>query len=393
MANYRSKIRLAFCQHDYQPFGQIKHWVDVITAERYRPFYDWASQYDGFAGTVNINFSLLELLAKFGHGSVIDMMRTAVERGSVELLDTVAYHCILPLATEDEICRSVELDRAGKRQFGFPELPRRGFYLPEYAYSKEAAAVLKKLGYEFTIADDEMFHKMHGGPTPFDRVITDESGLHVFLRSRDWGNRIKECANDGFDFDRLRAEFPPSADSWFGGRRGYAVFATDGETFGHHQKGMIQRLVIPMLQNWDARRDAEVNVVSFEALLNEFGAVADRKFVPPSTWSTSHKDMTEGQPFPLWDAKDNVWHQAFWKMANIMRSIPDVPELWVDRIKALTSCGPWWVSKHATEFCPRLMMPNIDIMMSVIERSGNPDIIAAGRATLQEIERLPGFHR
>jgi hypothetical protein len=387
--NKSTRKFLTLLLHFYQPFWQDKDILDRIVAECYRPIFEWLRTHEGFAFTANINLSLLELLAKFGYGEIIDMMREAVLAGKIELVDTVAHHCLAPLSTKEEFLRQIERDRAGKLAFRFPERPRRGFYLPEYAFSEEVAGWLKEVGYEWTVADDEMFVRTHGGKTPFD-FIPSSKGLKVFLRSRDWGNRL---AGGGYDFDGVKAEFPGSTDGWFGGKRGYAVIATDAESFGHHHKRIIEWLLRPMVENW-TKEDAPVSIVPFQQMVEEFGEPTCEAYIPPSTWSTSYEeDFVEGTPFPLWDDKHNVWHQAWWKLVAILRATPDLPELREDRLKAMASCGPWWVSKHAPQFAPRLMMRTVDITMSIIERSGDEERILEGRRALQEIEKLPGFHR
>jgi predicted glycosyl hydrolase (DUF1957 family) len=389
MTTKSAKTRLGLLLHFYQPFWQEKAVLDQIVAECYRPIFERVSEREGFCFTANINLSLLELLHEHGHDDVIDMMRAAVVAGKVELVDTVAHHCIVPLSTKEEFLRQVECDRAGKFAFGFPDAPRRGFYLPEYAFSEEAAAWLKEAGFAWTVADDEMYVKTHGGKTPFDHVPSSK-GLKVFLRSRDWGNRL---ATGSYDFDRLKAELPGATESWFNGQHGMVVIATDAETFGHHHKMAIPWLLWPLIENW-TKDDAPVSVVPFEMLLADFGDNEREMFIPPSTWSTSYADdFVRGMPFPLWDDKNNIWHRAWWKMVAIAREVPDLPELRADRLRMMASCGPWWVSKHASQFAPHLYMRTVDLTASVIARSGDGILIGRSQEVQKEIERLPGFHR
>lgn len=373
--------------HFYQPPWQLREYVDRAVHRCYLPFFMWLHHREGFASAVNIPLSLIELLEKYGHHQLIDLMVEAVKAGKVELVDTVAYHCIVPLSTPEELRRQVLWDRLGKRRFGFPEQTPSGFYLPEYAFSEASARWLKELGYDWVIADDAIFCHVHNNmPTPTGYVVTS-SGLRVFLRSRDWGENF---GRGQYDFDRFNAEFPRATVVDGKARPTLQVIATDGESFGEQNIDLEWRLLKPFIDHY-TRPDSDVVIVSPQRAIELFDRTREM-YVPSSSWSTHLDDWLAKIPLALWNDPRNPWHRFFWRLVNLMRLVPDRPDLMLDRLKAMTSCGPWWVSKDTPEFAPHLLRENFLIMLGVINASGNQLIIDQANLVMSEFDdmlRLP----
>lgn len=379
-------IRIGVLLHFYQPWWQYEHVLARIADECYRPIFQWLNGRPGFAFSANISWSLLELLDRHGHYDVIALMRRAVERGQIELFGTAAHHPILPLISETETDRQITRDRDGKRTLGLPESTCGGFYLPEYAFNRDVIRPLQRAGYDFTVADDALFGAQHGY-VPFDR-LPKVDGLGIFLRSRQWGNAISWGK---FDFDRFSREFPRDIGSWFRGRPGYVVLATDAETFGHHHRRLFDWLLKPMVENW-CHPDSPVVITPFQKLFERFGPHSGETDVPPGSWSTEVGDFVAGNHFPLWKSPDNVYHRALWRLTDVARRCSQNREIEEDVLKLLSSCC-WWQVSGRPYFNPGLMMNGARKALEIIAKSADEAAQREGRDAFESLIRLPGISR
>ena len=381
----RSRIKVGLLLHFYQPWWQFSDVLARIAGECYLPIFRWLEGHPRFAFSANINWSLLELLKRDGHDELIALMKLAVDRRRVELFGTAAYHPIMPLATEAENDRQIARDAEGKRLLGLEPANCRGFYLSEYAFSRDVVRTLKRAGYDFTVADDAAFSAQHGY-VPFDHVARMQ-GLGVFLRSRAWGNALSWGR---YDFDHFAPEFERGVGSWFGGRPGYVVLATDAETFGHHHRRLFDHLLRPMAENWAG--SGEVEIVPFQRLYDCYASELRDIVVPPSTWSTEAGDFVTGNHFPLWSSPGNIYHQALWRLVDVARRCGERPEAADDVMKALSSCC-WWQVSGRPYFNPRLMMIGARKALEIIDRAADETSKQEGRQAFEALVRLPGVSR
>jgi len=381
-----SGIKVGLLLHFYQPWWQFEDVLARIADECYRPIFRWLETRPGFAFSANINWSLLELLRKHGHDDLVASMAQAVSRGKVELFGTAAHHPILPLLEDEESARQIAHDRDSKKAIGFPDRNCDGFYLPEYAYSSAVIKPLKTAGFQFTVTDDAIFGAQHGY-VPFER-IPRTNGLMVFLRSRKWGNAI---AGGSYDFDRFNAEFVHGIRSWFGGRDGYVILATDAETFGHHHKRLIEWLLKPMIENW-AKPHSPVDIAPFHRLAAMFDQDWNNVSLPPGSWSTEAHDFVRGDHFPLWNSPGNIYHEALWNLVKVARQYGSIPEAKEDVLKMLSSCC-WWQVSGRPNFNPRLMMLGARKALEIIHRFADPAKIYEGQQAYDALLRLQGVNR
>jgi hypothetical protein len=233
--------------HFYQPpradpfTGVVPHepdaapyanWNERITAECYAPNAE-AGHFE------QISFNLGETLAGWletnAHATYSRIIAAArayrEEHGVANALAQPFHHTILPLAARrDKVCQVRWGLAAYRHRFGNQPL---GMWLPEMAVDQETLQVLAEEGVRFSILSDEQVSGEPGGGAGPYRVGLGEGGdIAVFVRDRG--------LSDGLSFQMPelgRAEAWIRACAGPSGRQaGLRLIATDGETFGHHQR-------------------------------------------------------------------------------------------------------------------------------------------------------------
>jgi 4-alpha-glucanotransferase len=355
---------LSVLLHIYQPPTQLGFVVDDIATECYLPLADIFTCELKPKFTLNINYSLTEQLVARGHTALIEKLRTASENGNIEFCDSGAYHPIFPLIPAEEVKRQLELNRAGNRQVFGPSYDPKGVFPPEMCFSGQLAGTFHEMGYRWCITDD-LPYSFHQGTPPYN-FIPAMHDVGVFLRSNSWANDISFRSMKGRDF--LQA-VKDRMSGWFGAEDGYLIIAMDGETFGHHHKYYEEKFLRSFLHA--VKDDAEVKLVTLTDLADLFPFRAD--FVPPSTWSASHQDLSNDDPYPLWHSKFNPIHHHQWVltnhvMATALRASPTDPETRRLLDMAIYSCQYWWAS--AWNFDPSQVFRGAFLLLDTLERAG-----------------------
>lgn len=313
--------------HLYQPPTQTKAVVDQVVLESYALIPQLLRQYPRLRLTVNFSGSLLELLETYGYHALLDEYREYATAGRIELVGSAMYHPILAMLPEEEIRRQIKLHTAiSERIFGLAYHPK-GFFIPEMAYGKNVADVARTLGFEWTLLDEVHFPNGRR-PDNTIRYTIAESGLGVIFRSR-----------------AVSKAFPPeyivNHQQEFDGQS--IVTAHDGELYGHWHKddrGYYER----------AFSDPEVRLLTVSEYLGELSQTMS--IVPrTASWESSEEELRAGEPFILWNARENTIHQSLWEFARfVLRVVQNhredvqysVARQYADR--ALASCAWWWAS-------------------------------------------------
>jgi hypothetical protein len=311
--------------HLYQPPTQDLGVVRRIVDESYTLIASLLERHPRAVFTMNVSGSLLEHFHKHGHDDLIERYRRLAEQGRIELVGSAMYHPILPLLSATEVRRQIELnERALERAFG-DAYKRRGFFMPEMAYSDEAAAVVKDMGFAWVILDQAHYD---GAIDPSVRYVIEGNGLQVMFRDRGVSKSFVPqtmCAK----LDALAAD--------------YVVSAHDGEMYGHWHRDdngfyakAFEHPAIEMVSGSD-----------YLAALSREEAVSLR----PANWEASEREIAAGVPYHLWDDPRNEIHAGFWALLryaiDVVGRHQDDPNFAYARDhldRALASCSLWWAS-------------------------------------------------
>jgi len=289
--------------------------------------------------------------ARLGHGN-------AIAQGF--------HHAILPLATAADKAREVERGLSDfQRRFGRDS---EGIWLPETAVDTATLEVLADFGIAFTLLAPQQCAGVKGAqgwgpPRPGEPTRVElPSGRSVVVFFYD-GPVSQGIAFDGLlhDGDHL-AERLCSAP-------GFALAATDGESYGHHHRHGEMALA-RCIEVLDQRGDAEL--INPATWLSRAEPRFEARLVEPSSWSCAHgvgrwsRDCGCG----LSDDTSAPWRAELrGALDGLREALGEVDgELLDNRLKMFTSCG-WFFDAPGIEAIQILRYA-----LRAIELSGRDDV-------------------
>jgi hypothetical protein len=251
--------RLAVHGHFYQP-SRIDPWTGVVPAElSAAPFHDWNARVDAECYRPNAERgNLAEMSWDLGptlggwlsreDPTTLAHFAAAAVRGNA--MAQAFHHTILPLASAAD--RRTEV-RWGLREFEIRfGLRARGLWLPETAVDLPTLRLLADEGVAYTILapwqaadmgiDTRRPYRVDLGSDRSITVVFFDSGLSAAASFE------PEATSDAERFARDRVGPRLVGTSMADGRPPFALIATDGELYGHHQQFrdlFVQRLLVP----------------------------------------------------------------------------------------------------------------------------------------------------
>ena len=355
---------LGFLLHCYQPPWQDKYTLSRMCRRCYRPLFEWILESEVLM-TLNINFSLIELLHTHNHKELLKLIKMLANSSHVELTGSGAYHPILPLVPPSECKRQIHLNEDGFKQILRIDLPKKGFFPPEMSCDEKTAAMVKNAGYSWLIMDDQSFVQRYGY-APFN-FVPSTNGLPVILQSNHWSNSLafkKISTALGF-----YNELQNGLNRWFGDSDGYLIMALDGETFGGHENTAGYLNFLKRLCELINKNGIRLMTVSQIVALFPKKEMA----IPSGSWSTSKEDAARGVYYPLWQHPENKLHQALWELIGILLPYVDEEDITTCSFmdKALNSCQFWWLTPD--HWNPANAFRTIPIYQDIIRYLKLPD--------------------
>ena len=323
--------------HLYQPADQQPDILEAVVKQSYEKLIQGIVDNPHIKITLNINGSLLELFDKYGYHSLIDNLRLAARNGSLEFTGSAKYHAFLPLVSDNEIHRQIEINNETASYFLGDAYAPKGFFPPEMGYDPKLIPILEDFGFNWVILD-EIAHS--GGSEPVDYSKTykiKDSNLNVYFRDRRISNLIMSAVvrTPGSLKEALKGDLEQNR---------YAVTGMDGETFGHHRPD-LENLLFKIFN------DTSFKFIKISEIPQYFSEVIDVEPVA-STWASSKEDIEKGIQFLSWYDPSNDIHKWQWELLNIVlnevyqvgksSNIYDTVRHSMD--KAVASDHFWWAS-------------------------------------------------
>lgn len=360
-------IYVALHLHAYQPPTQPKSVVNDILAESYEPVIRAAEENPCIFLSLDIAKSLGEKLPP----SFLLRVKTLYDRKRIALVNTAAYHYLLPLCPDWVVRRQLALNRIFYKEELIRDDELAGIFLPELAFSPKLARTIRAVGYKWILADDAPFvwerRKLPSALRAPQNWIVWMRGCRILLRSSLWSEKIAHGEyKDGSKFaEAMLAEHKIWRLAYNNTQDSYIILAMDFETFGHHHKEATRNFLIPFFEAITGF-GKECRPVSLTAIVNRFPAVP--AFVPAGSWATSEEFLKRGIPFPLWNHPANPFHQACNEFMNTVFSLisqEPAPELKELLDTAFYSCSPWQYSsgnKAVARWCLRSFERMIELL-------------------------------
>jgi alpha-amylase/alpha-mannosidase (GH57 family) len=323
--------------HIYQPPGQSQDIVNRITIESYRPIINILKQNPKARLTLNINACLTEQLIEHGHGDLVGDIKELLNSGRLEITESAKYHAFFPLLPESEIKRQIELNRKTHQEIFGKAYNPKGFFIPEMAYSRRAAAVIQKMGYEWLLVNEISLIGRQKSDIDANQIYSlRRNGLKIFFRSQRLSDLIhRQHASIAENFiNEAKKDINET---------GYFITAMDGEIFGHHRPGYGK-----FLQELYETKKMEFSTVS--GLLDKYPA--EKEIEPQkSSWSSLETELASNIPYSLWSYPGNPIHEKQWELTNLAiktvaesKKNPKHEEARKLLDTALFSCQYWWAS-------------------------------------------------
>ena len=287
---------LCFHCHFYQPpredpfTGQIPReagaepyhdYNEKITAECYQP-NALLGNFDHISFNVGPTLAAWLDASRHAHETydrIVQADRNHAARVGVgNAIAQSAHHTILPLARRrDKIAQVAWGIASFEHHFGRKPA---GMWLPEMAVDYETLETLAGAGLTFTILSSEQVGGDTGGRAgPYRIRLSAGRSMAVFVRDRFLSNQLS------FDMDKF-----PDPKTWAGQALvsrgpGLSLIATDGETFGHHNRGGEHFLHSLLLRDAPA---LGLQVVSLARYLADHLPQIEIEILEMTAWSCGH---------------------------------------------------------------------------------------------------------
>ncbi len=257
----------------------FSNWNDRVTAECYAP----NAAVGNFA---RMSFNLGGTLARWMDDCVHETYQQIVgavyqhrqRYGTPNGVAQAVHHTILPLARgRDKRCQIWWGIASYVHRFG---IQPDGIWLPEMAVDYETLETAVEAGLSFVILSGEQVHgDLSRGAGPYRVRLPHGRSIAAFVRDRDLSNY--------FSFSMPAPEHVQPLINEYLSRSApglLTLIATDGETFGHHQKQGVR--VLERLTTPDSSDAYEITTLG--RYLREYPPQADIEIVENTAWSCAH---------------------------------------------------------------------------------------------------------
>jgi hypothetical protein len=219
-----SKLHLILAFHNHQPVGNFDHVLEDCYRKSYLPFLETLLNHPALKTVLHYSGHLLAWMLE-RHPEAIDIIRTLVESGRVEILSGGLYEPILPVLPEkDRILQVSEMSKFVRKTLAYTP---KGMWLAERVWEPQMPRFIAKAGMQFVPIDDYHF-KLTG--------LEDDQLLGYYL-TEDEGSEI--CVFPGSEKLRYYIPFRTVDDNiaYFKevamrGGNPLLTMADDGEKFG-----------------------------------------------------------------------------------------------------------------------------------------------------------------
>ncbi|ASJ16022.1 4-alpha-glucanotransferase [Thermococcus chitonophagus] len=150
-------INFIFGIHNHQPLGNFGWVFEEAYEKAYRPFLETLEEYPGMKVAIHISGPLIEWLQE-NRPEYIDLLRSLVRRGQVEIVVAGFYEPVLAAIPKEDRLEQIKLMKEWAKSLGFEA---KGVWLTERVWQPELVKTLRESGIEYVVVDD--YHFMSAG--------------------------------------------------------------------------------------------------------------------------------------------------------------------------------------------------------------------------------------
>ena len=322
------KVNFAFGIHNHQPVGNFHSVFEKSYQTGYLPFLRLLQKYSNVKTTIHFSGILLSWI-KENHPEAIELLRSLVSRGQLELMTGGFYEPILPaIPDRDKLSQIRKLTGFIKENFDYDP---HGLWLAERVWEPHLPKILRQAGVEYTILDDT--HFKYSGLEDSDLsgyYLTEEEGeaIALFPISKTLRYTIPfRPPQETIDFLRSLSDERASQ---------LAVYADDGEKFGvwpgtyKHcfAEGWLEKFLALLSENSDW-----IRLMHFSEALEKLPP-KDRIYLPTASymemteWALPAKAIEKYEKVVEHFKADNLWNEynafirgGFWR--NFLAKYPE----------------------------------------------------------------------
>ncbi len=214
-----------FCIHNHQPVGNFDHVLEECFEKAYWPFLKTISKYPSIKLTLHNTGFLLDWIIE-NRPEYIELLKTMVDRGQVEIMGGGYYEPVLSVIPEADRINQIKM--MSEKIFEIFKVKPRGIWLAERVWEPALPTTLKNAKVEYLLLDD--YHFVKSG--------LDREDLGGYYITEDQGKTVKIFP--GSEMLRYLIPFRPveQLEEHLKGLKGFlrlgnaAIYGDDGEKFG-----------------------------------------------------------------------------------------------------------------------------------------------------------------
>jgi len=341
--------------HFYQPPLASDETIHEVVRSSYKPWVSFLDKNKNTKITMNMTACLTNRLVELGYGEILSKITELFEEGQIEMVESAAFHSILPLLPEKEIKKQIDINnQINKKYFGKKYKPQ-GFYLPEMAYNEKVAKIIKEVGYKYIILDEILYKgNLKDKPKTNLKHKIDKIGLKVVFRDRKISRTfVPITLLELIDKNKKTDE--------------YIITATDGELYGHRYEDWYRHYE-KLINN------KQINTLTISEYLKKISNEINIR-PKPGSWESTTREIKNKNYYSVWLHPKNKIQELLWTLAEFALKLnyknQNDPNHFASRLhleKGLASCTFWWASKK--DF--KLMQP----------AAWDPEMVEAGAKEL-----------
>jgi len=173
------RVKFAIGIHNHQPIGNFPEVFEHATRAAYRPFLELLARFPEIRMSFHFTGILLRWIEEH-HPDLIDLLRTMVQRGQIEILTGGFYEPILPMIPDRD--KVGQIQRLTEYTLSLLGARPTGMWLAERVWEPSLAKPIAEAGVRYTLIDDSHFKSVgYVDDELLGYYVTEEQGVPLAI--------------------------------------------------------------------------------------------------------------------------------------------------------------------------------------------------------------------